>query len=104
MYKPGSSGNNLIDQENYALSHVMPRTLFEVYPTPAVDLVKIKYASEEETRFELMDITGRIVKTILLPGGTFTIQVDITNLSSGIYTYKQNSATQLLHTGKLIKE
>jgi hypothetical protein len=70
-----------------------------VYPQPVKDLCQIRYAFREpgSIRIEILDLQGRTVMTVLdtyLQGGEFTIQTDLTSLSSGFYFCRIISGSQ----------
>jgi len=52
-----------------------------------------------------MDITGRIVMIVLLPGGgNSKTSISLEKLATGVYTYKQIVNGIAINTGKLTKE
>ncbi|MBL7774025.1 MAG: T9SS type A sorting domain-containing protein [Chitinophagaceae bacterium] len=49
-------------------------------------------------------MTGRMVKQFSLPESETGMQIDLSNLTSGVYTYKHTQDSVLLHSGKITKE
>lgn len=67
---------------------------FNLYPNPTSDILNIQIVKGDEIKsINVLDATGRTVKTINpgnLVNGTFTM--DVTGLSSGMYTINMNTA------------
>lgn len=65
---------------------------FTLYPNPANDVVKILFdeALSSETFIHLYDVNGRLVKTQNISNAMATYNLDVSNLSSGIYFVKVN--------------
>ena len=67
------------------LSHTADE-VFNLYPNPAKDFVTITMAaSAKQTTIKLVDMSGRVVQTILLPAGTTQYVIDVKHLSRGAY-------------------
>ncbi len=73
----------------------------KVYPNPAGEVVNIEYSSIKQVA--VTDITGRVVLTRSF-NGEKTIQLNIQNLSKGLYLLKIYSGNQPAVTEKLIVE
>lgn len=56
-----------------------------VYPNPATDAITFQ-TEETEGSIELMDMTGRVVKTVVINSNA--TRVDVTDLAAGMYTYR----------------
>lgn len=67
-----------------------------VYPNPVSDKLVIEKASTETYRLTLTDLTGRVLKEIIL--NTQNTFVDVSELSSGLYILKSESGA----VGKVI--
>ncbi|MEZ5045909.1 MAG: T9SS type A sorting domain-containing protein [Chitinophagaceae bacterium] len=79
--------------------------LFKIYPNPASTSVTVEYSLQSETSIlQLFDLTGRIVKEITLPKGTSKTEFRVTDLVTGVYTYKQILHDRSAKTGKLLIE
>jgi hypothetical protein len=76
-----------------------------LYPNPSVDIVKFKYESTFATNImvEIISIDGKRVKSITL-SDTDESQIDISDLSQGMYITKFYADNVLLATKKLIKK
>lgn len=72
----------------------------QIYPNPATDEVNITFqaAAEGRTTVELVDITGRIVRTAAIENATAgqNIRMDVNDLSAGSYTVNIKSDTRNL--------
>jgi hypothetical protein len=76
-----------------------------VYPNPATNMVTVKVADvqSEKARLDILDIAGRIVKSIpvTLNNNEQTLQVNVSSLSRGTYVIKlqlaQKVQTQILN-------
>lgn len=67
--------------------------LYQNYPNPARYYTRIGYQipKELEVRLELFDISGRLLQTLvdgLVPAGLHEIDLNISELSSGLYFYR----------------
>ncbi|MEZ5045907.1 MAG: T9SS type A sorting domain-containing protein [Chitinophagaceae bacterium] len=79
--------------------------LFKIYPNPASTSVTVEYSLQSEASIlQLFDLTGRIVKEITLPKGTSKTEFRVTDLVTGVYTYKQILHDRSAKTGKLLIE
>lgn len=58
-----------------------------IYPNPTSGKVIIKsdLTSSDEVKIRLMDIQGRLIKTLENPGNQFNVELDLTNLAKGVY-------------------
>lgn len=61
------------------------------FPNPANDVLTIE-TSAGEGNIEIIDVTGRVVKTAVINSNL--TYIDVTDLSSGVYVYRVNGATQ----------
>lgn len=68
-----------------------PEVGLTVYPNPLSDVsqIEVNLPADTEVRLVLRDVTGRVVATVWAPGtvaaGRYTLPLDATTLSSGIY-------------------
>ena len=63
---------------------------FLIYPNPAVALFTVNFTLEEESHFSvrLMSMEGKALRTMpsqILNAGNHQVEVDVANLSQGIY-------------------
>ncbi|KAB2814805.1 T9SS type A sorting domain-containing protein [Phaeocystidibacter luteus] len=76
-----------------------------VGPNPAQSHVRVKFetTTARQWKFELMDITGRVVtrKTGMSTAGTNNVQINRENWPEGMYLYRF-SVNGKVHTGRLI--
>ncbi|MFM9986447.1 MAG: T9SS type A sorting domain-containing protein, partial [Flavobacteriales bacterium] len=78
-----------------------------IYPNPTSDMSRVVFASEiaEAGSLKLLDMTGKVVfeKQVNLVIGDNTIELDLTDVSVGVYFVQVNSS--VLHTtARLVKE
>jgi hypothetical protein len=80
--------------------------MFKIYPNPANSIVTIEYSllNDEESVLQLFDITGRKVKEISLPKKSSKVELMVSNLANGVYTFKQIINGIQSKTGKLVIE
>ncbi|HYG17049.1 MAG TPA: S8 family peptidase [Bacteroidia bacterium] len=68
----------------------------KVYPNPSSSSINISFYTEKqnEMNFEVIDMTGRVVKTIakLTNAGSNLETIDISDLSNGVYSIRLTSA------------
>ena len=71
-------------------------SLSQNYPNPFNPVTNIKFGLPNAgfTKLEVYDILGRVIKTLVnenKPAGSYTVDFDATNISSGVYFYKIES-------------
>ncbi len=71
----------------------MDKLVIDIFPNPASDLVAIQINSliDETLSLELVDMTGRTIKTAYIPAGSTISYLDIDNLQNGEYLLKIGS-------------
>ncbi len=76
-----------------------------IYPNPAKDAFYINLGAplEKEGRFDLIDLSGRIVMNGLVPPGHQIYQVDIQDLLRGMYVVRWFESGQFKGMGKVVK-
>jgi len=81
-----------------------PVSLF-IYPNPARDQVYINLGGHlsGEGRFELVDLSGKVVKLEVVPPGYSIYQLDIAELNRGIYIVHWYESGVLKGRSKMIK-
>ena len=111
-YKPDSAivnvnSNNQIDSINFYLvplyvgikseGNNIPSTpnLYQNYPNPFNATTNIKYAINKDgyVKIVIYDLLGREVKVLVnesMRAGTYSVQVNISELSSGVYFYRMS--------------
>lgn len=75
---------------------------FVMYPNPVSDVLTISNPGALINSIEIVDLNGRIVKTIDYPG-TSELQVNVSDLSAGMYLINTYSGKGLI-TNKVIKK
>ena len=73
-----------------------------VYPNPAKNNLKVFYSSESSTpvTFELTDLMGQPIISKPVTGMT-TIELDISNIASGLYLWRGRNGSLIVQTGKV---
>jgi len=73
------------------------------FPNPASDKLFISYDNQEHyTHLEIIDLMGRLLKTIPLISGVNNTEVNISSLSAGVYLLSLNKNNSRMVTQKLI--
>lgn len=72
----------------------------EIYPNPASDVLQIKISNREKSIVSIYNILGKIIKTQTIFGSD---QINVNDLSSGIYILKATQGTATI-SKKLIKQ
>ncbi len=75
--------------------------LFSVYPNPSNDVVNINANGSTMTSAEIVDINGRIVKTVIL-NGVSEATINVADLASGVYMLNVSTENGKL-TRKVVK-
>jgi hypothetical protein len=73
-----------------------------IYPNPFNDKFTISGAGKENNSLVIYDLTGRIVKNILLFSSTN--EIDVSDISDGFFLFEIRDSKAVLAKGKLIKE
>lgn len=72
-----------------------------LHPNPATDMLTVNYSSDQLVTAEVVDATGKLIKTIVLNKGNN--HIDVTELASGAYFIKVTTEDSS-HTYKFIKQ
>lgn len=107
------NGKGLFDDEEAYLDSIMnvktnglvEADVIKVYPNPSQDKVTIEFENilELDALFELMDLSGRVILTKILPQGTRSTIHELPQIADGLYTYKIVIHNGKTYNGKLIK-
>jgi hypothetical protein len=83
----------------------LDKLTFNLYPNPAKDKINISTINtiEEEVEIQVVDITGKILKTETLNKGSQFISIRLDDLSSGIYLLQLKSKNGLTQK-RFVKE
>ncbi len=77
---------------------------FLIFPIPSNGQIKIRYSETRDSKLQVVNLLGVVVKEINLAKEVQGITTNIGDLSSGIYLYRHVSNNEILHVGKLIIE
>ena len=70
---------------------------FALYPNPAKSFVSLEFeALKENTLLQILDLNGRMVRTLDLKAGIETLRIDLGDLPKGVYTIMVGNATKKL--------
>lgn len=93
------SGEGPVSSDEFELNNV------KIYPNPVSDILNIESLdiSLEGANVQLFDVSGRLVREINLHGYSENYQIDMSNLTSGVYVVKAHVDSHVL-TRKIIKK
>jgi hypothetical protein len=84
---------------------VQQNNSISIYPNPFSFMTTIEFSSPSENGdLFLYDVSGRMVKTISVPAGTTSLQLERGDLSEGIYFYNLFINEKISQKGKIIVE
>ena len=95
----GNEGQSTIDQE--AVSNERVGSTITVSPNPAntTALFTFKAANSAKTTVEVMDLTGKKVADVFMgtvdAGASYVVNFDVSNLATGVYTYRLINGTEV---------
>jgi N-acetylneuraminic acid mutarotase len=78
----------------------------KIYPNPSNGIFNLTYSnlSTENAQFIITDVLGRTISEFTLQGNQNKMNIDASQLASGIYFYRVNSKQGLLTSGKIVIE
>lgn len=88
-----------------ASSEIQPVLLSNAYPNPASDRVyfdHFQFTTANSRVLVIRDMAGRIVREVLIPAERGTIEIDISDIDSGIYFYSLLEGRKVMLTKKLV--
>lgn len=90
-----------------ALNSLEQVQIVNLYPNPVKDVLNIEYKGKilNQMLVEISDITGKMVKSQLIPNGTpgLTIGLNVNELKNGMYICRIVSGNQLVSIKKFVK-
>ncbi len=86
------------------IANVETKNNFIVYPNPANDIIRVKYAFDTNADLTIYDITGKMVIRESLIAGQSDYTFSIADLRSGVYFYSLNNGKEIISMKKLIKK
>lgn len=83
-----------------------PQPTVNIFPNPASNLLNITFdaAGRTQISIEIMDVNGKIVQTQAVTDGTNKVELDISNLASGLYVVRVISAEGQLDSQSFVRE
>ena len=97
--KTNGSSIRLIKDATTGINEMNTNWEMKIYPNPATESIFISVQSNEEQKIQIFNAMGLLLKDISI---THTMQIDITDLTSGIYFVRLKNRLQ--HTQKFIKQ
>ena len=96
----------LIVNDPVGIEHLNMGYHLFVSPNPATSMVNIRIDNENEKiqYVEMLDALGRVVKKYILPEALNEQQVNMSELSNGVYYMKVYSKSRFLGTVKVVKQ
>lgn len=79
---------------------VQPGLIRSLYPNPAADELHLECIAGEQGIIQILDINGKIVHSVMKPGDQDVLKIDISHLSSGMYTLIFANERDLQDSGK----
>jgi len=76
----------------------------QIYPNPAASDISIRMSgiqTKEDVNFSLLNLTGQTLKKARLHSDV--LQLNLEDLPCGVYLYKVQEGSNLIHTGKIIR-
>jgi len=74
------------------ISEIDNLSSLQVYPNPATDYITVEYNDlSDNSKIEVLDMIGRVIKTQAIASGTTKTEVDTRNLSNGLYFLRLES-------------
>ncbi len=74
----------------------------KIYPNPSTDFIHIQFEQEmKNSIFSILDLNDRVVKTVEFEGKE--INMDLKNISSGMYIIQVSNPSGIISTGKFLK-
>lgn len=101
-YACGRSGYSKLNNAPIGVEEISRENLYSVFPNPIKDKLIIKTENPGSYNFTLKNVYGQIVKEMEI--ATTNIQIQLSDLKSGVYFYELKNSSTVLKTGKLIKE
>lgn len=98
----GIMQGTIIVEGNVSSTSNLTSKSVSVYPSPAANTVRIEgLDSDDNIIFDVFDITGKRAMQSNLPAGS---EIDVSDLSGGLYIYNISTRDGNQITGKLLKE
>lgn len=66
----------------------------EVFPNPVSSVLYVQTKTTSATEAQVVDATGRVVRSFVLPQGENAVTVDLTNLKPGVYYLKTGTESK----------
>ena len=87
-----------LSTNDFALENVV------LYPNPAVDQIKIQGLDQGAYSFEIHNIEGKLVYSSEMMDSNPSFEIDVTNLTTGLYTLTVYSDNKNLGTKRFLKK
>ena len=76
------------------------------YPNPAADVITVEWLGEAplHARLNIVDLTGRLVRTIDVPDAAATVTISVDDLPSGMFFIQVQEGGRMYRAAKLVVE
>lgn len=95
LIKPSACGDDLVsDVQSFVIdesantSNIAESSIKSIYPNPGLDIITISATSNTIENYEIFDISGRLIQSVNSFGQSGNMQIDISELSPGVYFIK----------------
>ncbi|MBK8330073.1 MAG: T9SS type A sorting domain-containing protein [Bacteroidetes bacterium] len=116
VYKTGKNNDigkklkDIFDAENNYLRGLKPNVAntiikecdLKLFPNPAINQLNIRYKSSMDSKLQIVNILGIVVKEIYLPKESQQVSILLNEITTGIYSYRQICDKLILNSGKLV--
>jgi len=92
-----AAGTTSIEEQNNVIT--------SVYPNPATDLINFNFATGNNITngtITITDLSGKIVKTAIIPENPAIQSVDVSQLTQGVYIYSIYANNKVIATKKFV--
>ena len=105
----GGTGSPALNQDANFTANLTPDNSVQsatLYPNPTNNIVTVHYnaISTSELKVEVISVTGQIMITTTPAVNTQDVQLDVSNLASGLYFVRTITNNGNVITNKLVKE
>ena len=97
-----SEGNYLWNIKARPASTEIAANEILLYPNPSESQLNIRYNFDKDSKLQIVDMLGIIVKEVFLSKDTKQVSLFVNDLAPGVYSYRQIYQNTTLNTGKLI--
>lgn len=89
-----------------AIGKTKEQIKFNLYPSPASDIVKLEWnfiTNEKFLEVRILDLSGRVIESMHIPTANNTAEINIANFKSGLYIIQIQNSAQIGYKKLLIQ-